>query len=139
MHASRPRSGIALVSSQRPMPSQSILPATSKQSSAGAKAVFASPTLSIGSGSFFSAALAVFGSQRISSAVGVELDPAFADAARTCGPMRGLRSCAAISRAVVATGSCPPAPNVILANPPYVRHHHMSREDKERLQASRSR
>ncbi|MEQ1831225.1 MAG: hypothetical protein ABL921_35085, partial [Pirellula sp.] len=41
---------------------------------------FADP--SIGSGSFFSAALEVFGSKQISSAVGIELDPAFADAAR---------------------------------------------------------
>jgi methylase of polypeptide subunit release factors len=35
---------------------------------------------------------------------------------------------------VVADGLRPPAPNVILANPPYVRHHHMDRKDKERLQ-----
>ena len=30
------------------------------------------------------------------------------------------------------------APEPILANPPYVRHHHMNREDKERLQALRA-
>ena len=35
---------------------------------------------------------------------------------------------------VVANSPCPTAPNVILANQPYVRHHHMNREDKERLQ-----
>ena len=40
---------------------------------------FADPA--IGSGSFFSAALSVFGPKRIASAVGVELDPAFANAA----------------------------------------------------------
>ena len=41
---------------------------------------FADPA--IGSGSFFSAALAVFGAKRISSAVGIELDPVFAEAAK---------------------------------------------------------
>jgi hypothetical protein len=41
---------------------------------------FADP--SIGTGSFYSAALAVFGSRRMESAVGVELDSGFCDAAR---------------------------------------------------------
>ena len=94
---------------------------------------FADP--SIGSGSFFSAALAVFGPKRISSAVGVELDPAFADAARNLWADAGLEVVRGDFTRLVATGSCPPAPNVILANPPYVRHHHMNREDKERLQS----
>lgn len=93
---------------------------------------FADP--SIGSGSFFSAALAVFGSKRISSAVGVELDPAFADAARNLWADAGLEVVPGDFTRIVATEACPPAPNVILANPPYVRHHHMNREDKERLQ-----
>lgn len=93
---------------------------------------FADP--SVGSGSFFSAALAVFGTRRISSAVGVELDPAFADAARKLWGDAGLEVVRDDFTRVVANGSCPPAPNVILANPPYVRHHHMSREDKKRLQ-----
>ncbi|MEI6509871.1 MAG: N-6 DNA methylase [bacterium] len=93
---------------------------------------FADP--SIGSGSFFSAALAVFGSQRISSAVGVEIDPAFAAAARDLWADAGLEVVRGDFTRVVATDSCPPAPNVILANPPYVRHHHINREDKERLQ-----
>ncbi len=93
---------------------------------------FADP--SIGSGSFFSAALAVFGSKRISSAVGVELDPAFADAAHNLWAHAGLEIVQGDFTRVVATDSCPPAPNIILANPPYVRHHHMNREDKERLQ-----
>ena len=93
---------------------------------------FADP--SIGSGSFFSAALAVFGSERINSAVGVELDPAFADAARNLWADSGLEVVQGDFTQVFATGSSPPAPNVILANPPYVRHHHINREDKERLQ-----
>ncbi len=93
---------------------------------------FADP--SIGSGSFFSAALAVFGSRRIKSAVGVELDSAFADAARNLWADAGLEVVCGDFTKVLVNGSVPPAPNVILANPPYVRHHHMNREDKERLQ-----
>lgn len=94
---------------------------------------FADP--SIGSGSFFSAALAVFGSRRICSAVGVELDPAFADIARNLWADSGLEVVLGDFTKVVANGSCPPAPNVVLANPPYVRHHHLDREDKERLKS----
>ena len=94
---------------------------------------FADP--SIGSGSFFSAALTVFGTKRISSAVGIELDPAFADVARNLWAKSGLEVVRGDFTRVVANGSCPPAPNVILANPPYVRHHHLNREDKARLQA----
>jgi hypothetical protein len=36
---------------------------------------------------------------------------------------------------IVASSSRPVAPSLILGNPPYVRHHHLEREDKERLQA----
>lgn len=93
---------------------------------------FADP--SIGSGSFFSAALAVFGSKRIEKAVGVELDPAFCDAARELWADAGLEIVHGDFTRIVGNGSRPPSPNVILANPPYVRHHHMEREDKERLQ-----
>lgn len=94
---------------------------------------FADPA--IGSGSFFSAMLAVFGAKRINSAVGVELDPVFANAARHLWAHVGLEVVHGDFTRVVVNGSCPPAPNVILANPPYVRHHHLSREEKERLQA----
>ena len=92
----------------------------------------ADPT--IGSGSFFSAALAVYGPKCIESAVGVELDPAFADAARDLWADDGLEVVRGDFTRVVASSSCPSAPNLILANPPYVRHHHMNRADKERLQ-----
>ena len=94
---------------------------------------FADP--SIGSGSFFSAALSVFGSKRIDSAVGIELDPAFADAARNLWADTRLEIMCGDFTRVVASSLCTLSPNVILANPPYVRHHHMSREEKERLQS----
>jgi len=93
---------------------------------------FADP--SIGSGSFFSAALAVFGAKRIRSAVGVELDPAFFTAARDLWSDTVLEVVRGDFTRVVADGFHPPGPNLILANPPYVRHHHIDRGNKERLQ-----
>jgi hypothetical protein len=94
---------------------------------------FADP--SIGTGSFYSAALAVFGPERIESAVGVELDSRFCDAARDLWAATGLDVVQGDFTRIVASSRCPAAPNLVLANPPYVRHHHLEREDKERLQA----
>ncbi|MHB1155494.1 MAG: Eco57I restriction-modification methylase domain-containing protein [Phycisphaerales bacterium] len=93
---------------------------------------FADPA--IGSGSFFSAAMTVWGRRRIHSAVGIEIDPTVADAARDLWADTSLRMICDDFTKVVANGSCPPAPNLLLANPPYVRHHHMTRQEKERLQ-----
>lgn len=94
---------------------------------------FADP--SVGTGSFYSAALAVFGPEQIEKAVGVELDPGFCDAARDLWAEAGLDVVRGDFTRIVASSSRPVAPNLILANPPYVRHHHLDREDKERLQA----
>lgn len=94
---------------------------------------FADPA--IGTGSFYSAALAVFGPGRIESAVGVELDSAFCDAARDLWAEAGLDVVQGDFTRIVASNRRPVAPNLILTNPPYVRHHHLRREDKERLQA----
>lgn len=94
---------------------------------------FADPA--IGTGSFYCAALTVFGPERIESAVGVELDPGFCDAARDLWAEAGLDVVRGDFTRIVAGSSRPVAPNLILANPPYVRHHHLEREDKEHLQA----
>jgi adenine-specific DNA-methyltransferase len=93
---------------------------------------FADPA--IGTGSFFSAALAVFGPKRLKRAVGIELDPDFCAAARKLWSDAGLEVVRGDFTRVVVSDSSPSAPNLIFANPPYVRHHHLQREDKERLQ-----
>lgn len=93
---------------------------------------FADPA--IGSGSFFSAARTVFGPEQIARAIGVELDPAFCDAARDLWAASGLRVVQGDFTQLAASDSLPFSPNLILANPPYVRHHHLAREEKERLQ-----
>ncbi len=91
---------------------------------------FADPA--IGSGSFFSAALNVFGSSRVKTALGVEIDPEFAEAARQLWSIAGLEVVTADFTRWIGTTVA--APNLMLANPPYVRHHHMERNEKERLQ-----
>ncbi|HUE69280.1 MAG TPA: N-6 DNA methylase [Pirellulaceae bacterium] len=94
---------------------------------------FADP--SCGTGSFFSSALAVFGPDRIRSAVGIEIDADFANAALSLWSERGLQVICGDFTRIVADDLPPQAPNLILANPPYVRHHHIDREEKVRLQS----
>lgn len=94
---------------------------------------FADPA--IGTGSFYSAALTVFGPEKIKNAVGVELDPGFHNATRDLWAKTGLEVVHGDFTRIVGSSSCPVAPNLILTNPPYVRHHHLERRDKERLQA----
>jgi adenine-specific DNA-methyltransferase len=92
---------------------------------------FADPA--IGSGSFFSAARAVFG-MKLESSLGVELDPRFAAASRELWSATGLSIVHADFTRLVAGDDCPASPNLVLANPPYVRHHHLDRDEKTRLQ-----
>lgn len=92
---------------------------------------FADPA--VGTGSFYSAALAVFGRDRITEAVGVELDRSIAGTARDLWADHGLKVVHGDFTQLVADARRLPPPNLVLANPPYVRHHHLSRDDKERL------
>ena len=84
----------------------------------------------IGTGSFYSALDRAFPRESISSAVGIELDPIFARAAEALWQGRGLH---------ITEGDFTRQPppdlrfNLVLTNPPYVRHHHLSVDDKERL------
>lgn len=84
----------------------------------------------IGTGSFYSALTQVVPAKAIEAAAGIELDPLFAAAANSLWGKNGLD--------VIHgdfTKQKPPAErfNLILTNPPYVRHHHLASEDKERL------
>ena len=86
---------------------------------------------SIGTGSFYSALRQAFPADLVEAAAGCELDPAFAQAAVELWGDSGLR---------VVEGDFTRQPsearfNLILTNPPYVRHHHLAKDDKERLQA----
>jgi len=86
---------------------------------------------SIGTGSFYSALCQAFPRDRIEAAAGFEIDPAFAKAAAEVWADTGLQ--------VVEGDFTKQRPagrfNLILANPPYVRHHHLDKLDKERLKS----
>lgn len=86
----------------------------------------------IGTGSFFSALLEVFSPEEIAAAQGIELDPLFAETARKLWEEKGLE-------VVKGDFTNQPIPecrfNLVIANPPYVRHHHLTGLDKGRLKA----
>ena len=86
----------------------------------------------IGTGSFFSALSRESPPGIISSAVGVELDPLFAASARSLWASSGLQVVQGdFTRQPVAQERF----SLVLTNPPYVRHHHLSTDDKSRLKA----
>lgn len=90
----------------------------------------------IGTGSFYSALTQTVPARSIEAATGVELDPLFAEAATILWGENGLR--------IVQgdfTKQKPPAQrfNLVLSNPPYVRHHHLQSGDKDRLKAQLAR
>lgn len=90
----------------------------------------------IGTGSFYSALSQVVPAKSMEAAAGIELDPLFAGAAKSFWSERGLQ--------IVQgdfTKQKPPARgfNLVLTNPPYVRHHHLDSGAKERLKAQLAR
>lgn len=81
----------------------------------------------IGTGAFYSAVRVEAAGRRV-EATGVELDPAVAELARGLWPELTLRE-------GDFTAMDPERPaQLLIANPPYVRHHHLDRSAKARLQ-----
>jgi hypothetical protein len=88
----------------------------------------------IGSGAFYSAVRRVFAEKQMTNASGVEIDPRFTRAARTLWSRTGLR----VTEGDFTRLSPPPEgkrATLVLANPPYVRHHHLDAKEKSRLQS----
>ncbi len=88
----------------------------------------------IGTGSFFSALLHTFPFTRIDSAIGYEIDPLYGNAARKIWHDTPLEL-----HNTDFTRALPPDKdntkyNLLICNPPYVRHHHVSKDEKQRLQ-----
>ncbi|MCI0552446.1 MAG: Eco57I restriction-modification methylase domain-containing protein, partial [Anaerolineae bacterium] len=93
----------------------------------------------IGTGAFYSALLRVFPHHQIAEARGYEIDPHYGEAARLL--WRDRRTEIMIGD---FTQALPPEQdndkyNLVICNPPYVRHHHLPMEDKKRLQAQATR
>ncbi len=86
----------------------------------------------IGSGAFYSALLSVAEGRSISSAQGFEIDPHYGEPARTLWQETPLEiTLGDFTRVEPPAGGLP---NLLICNPPYVRHHHLDSADKVRLQ-----
>jgi hypothetical protein len=87
-----------------------------------------------GTGAFYSALLRIFPSLRIVKAWGYEIDPYYGKEAIKLWANTPLKL-----NIVDFTQATPPVSNeskvnLLICNPPYVRHHHLSTEEKSRLQ-----
>ena len=89
----------------------------------------------IGTGSFYSALLQVFSDRRIEKATGFEIDAHYG-----CPAHELWRNHSLDLHLADFTASAPPTEgdgyNLIICNPPYVRHHHMDKAEKGRLLAA---
>ncbi len=96
----------------------------------GGKVRFIDPAL--GTGSFYSALLEVFPRRHIAAAVGYEVDPYYGTPAAKLWGGIGLD----VRLADFTQVNPPPEAekfNLLICNPPYVRHHHIINGEKERL------
>ncbi len=97
-----------------------------------AKVRFLDPA--VGTGSFYSALLHVFPADRIESSVGYEIDPHYGIPAAELWREAGLDV-----RLEDFTKATPPNRserfNLLICNPPYVRHHHIAPDEKRSVQA----
>src|SRR6267378_158444 len=89
-----------------------------------------------GTGSFYSALLKTFPRSRIASAAGYEIDKQFAERAAELWRNEHLELTNADFTKQVAPPSDRDRANLLICNPPYVRHHHLSNDDKNRLKMS---
>lgn len=84
----------------------------------------------IGTGSFYSALRFVFPPEHISEALGIEIDPHYGNPGRELWLGSGLD----YRLGDFTTLQAEPRFNLLICNPPYVRHHHMPNGEKVRLQ-----
>lgn len=84
----------------------------------------------IGTGAFYSALVNTFPNARIKAARGVEIDPHYGEPARALWAETKLE----IHLADFAKQAADQTYNLLICNPPYVRHHHLSQDYKSLLQ-----
>lgn len=88
----------------------------------------------IGTGSFYSALRKVAPANRIASAIGYEIDEHYALPAKKLWARHKLEI--KVSDFTKASPNCADLANLVICNPPYVRHHHISAADKVSIQAA---
>jgi hypothetical protein len=94
----------------------------------GSKIRFLDPAL--GTGAFYSALLRIFPQSRLAAAMGYEIDPHYGHAAREVWEDTGL----AVHLTDFTRSEAPgDGFNLLVCNPPYVRHHHIINGEKARL------
>jgi len=86
-----------------------------------------------GTGAFYSALLETFPPERIESARGVEIDPHYGKQAEQLWARSSLKLEIRDFFSVRVPEGERDKPNLIVCNPPYVRHHHLSGTQKEQL------
>lgn len=94
-----------------------------------AKLYFLDPA--VGTGAFFSALLQAFPKELIATALGFEIDPHYGEPAIPLWEQAGFT----IRLADFTRESPSGRFNLLICNPPYVRHHHLPGSDKFRLQS----
>ena len=88
----------------------------------------------VGTGSFYSALLTMFPKTCIDAAVGYEIDPYYGAPAVKLWKEIGLN----VRLEDFTRARPPPDPekfNLLICNPPYVRHHHIVNDEKQRLKS----
>ena len=93
----------------------------------GSQVKFLDPAL--GSGAFYAALKRVFDPQSITCAAAFEIDPHYGKPAQELWEAQGLN----LTHGDFTKAEPDPSYNLIICNPPYVRHHHLSADDKARL------
>jgi len=86
---------------------------------------------SVGSGSFFNALLNRKGSRKIIQATGLEIDNRFSELAAELWNSKGLL---VRNEDFFAATPATPKADLLIGNPPYVRHHHIDLQRKKQLQ-----
>jgi hypothetical protein len=87
-----------------------------------------------GTGSFYSGLLQVFSLSHISEAAGYEIDPDYGNEAIKLWSKTGLKLNISDFTKVLPPASETSKFNLLICNPPYVRHHHLISQEKTRLQ-----
>lgn len=88
----------------------------------------------VGTGSFISALFQCFPSTQIHKVVGYEIDPLYGNSSLELWKDKGIELHIADFTQATPPSTSEERFNLLICNPPYVRHHHLSQEGKQRLQ-----